>query len=656
MESGSRIVYNESREVLLSGHVAEVSENLKPLQILALLMNGRAIDPQACVWLRKISTPEELPPRLFAFDVAYLDAEHRIIETGSVGPGTEYPPVPDEAASVLFLRDRRLAETGSGRGDLVAIAAKADTVSQVESALQSSPVPRKVDPEAEHSKNRPEELFQREETSKPEFVFEPFGGTLLNLPDAGTPAAQSAEFFLTAQEPEKLLLVPIEEPAKEETSEDAAEEPGETQSSHTKQMRTRSAASNRGAEQKTPEPNAPRFFTPVKIRFYDPAATEAKEEAGEEPGANEVGGMRRSTELPPALKAAILMIDERLRREREAEEEGRGKKEKLRAGKKRPAKSRDKDTGHDAVEPTAGTREGTTEQAELQPALEPAVKREQEELHRESSKSDTAVDEDEVAPETKPDLTASTEPLAVPAVEAADAEEARSAPASGPVMEQVPPPNPFPDPMARTSEELQLPSAVGSPTEASPEPSAPVSSAPDGEKPPQTVGSKKIHRKKPETPRKLEPEEAGEDRPEAKQEKNPLGTRLQKWLAGQAALGRNMRRSERISIPGLVAFYWSGGAPRPHQVVNISRTGFYLRTSELWSPDTIVRMTLQRPQHKAGAEKQSLSVLTRVVRIDEGGAGHEFVTTEFIRGLKSRDILPEQGTSRKDLEKFLARR
>jgi hypothetical protein len=354
------------------------------------------------------------------------------------------------------------------------------------------------------------------------------------------------------------------------------------------------------------------------------------------------------------LKAAILMIDERLRREKQAEEEARGKKEKSRAGKKRSAKSKAIEIKHEAMAPFAATREEVTEQAETtkqaepQPALE-----EPQERQEEASDAGSAVHEDqhEAPPETRPDSTAGAEPLAVPAVKAARSEEARSAPASGPEIEQAPAPHLIPDPVAGRSDERLFPSAVESKTEGSPEPSAPV-----GEEPPRTVRSKKARKKKPETWRKLEPEVAGEDRPEAKQEKNSLGTRLQMWLAGQAALGRNMRRSERISIPGLVAFYWSGGAPRPHEVVNISRTGFYLRTSELWSPDTIVRMTLQMSQHKAGAEKKSLSVLTRVVRIDEGGAGHEFVTTEFIRGLKSRDILPEQGTSRKDLEKFLAKR
>jgi hypothetical protein len=46
--------------------------------------------------------------------------------------------------------------------------------------------------------------------------------------------------------------------------------------------------------------------------------------------------------------------------------------------------------------------------------------------------------------------------------------------------------------------------------------------------------------------------------------------------------------------------------------------------------------------------------LARVVRIDEGGIGHEFVTTEVLTHLRARDFLPQQGTNRKELERFLA--
>ena len=113
------------------------------------------------------------------------------------------------------------------------------------------------------------------------------------------------------------------------------------------------------------------------------------------------------------------------------------------------------------------------------------------------------------------------------------------------------------------------------------------------------------------------------------------------------------RRGDRFSVPGLVAFYWTGGAPTPHEIVNISTSGLYLRSRELWSPDTLVRMTLER-QDAEWERPDSISVLARVVRRDDGGVGHEFIMTEVLENLRVRDFLPEHGTNRKELEKFLS--
>jgi hypothetical protein len=140
----------------------------------------------------------------------------------------------------------------------------------------------------------------------------------------------------------------------------------------------------------------------------------------------------------------------------------------------------------------------------------------------------------------------------------------------------------------------------------------------------------------------------------AAKEKLSFSTRVQRWLAGESiSLSGNRRRGERISAPGLFAFYWTGGAPTPQPILNISISGLYLRSKDLWSPDTLVRMTLER-QNDEIEESESISVLTRVVRSDEGGVAHEFVMTEVLERLRVRDLLPEHGTNRKELEKFLA--
>jgi hypothetical protein len=64
-------------------------------------------------------------------------------------------------------------------------------------------------------------------------------------------------------------------------------------------------------------------------------------------------------------------------------------------------------------------------------------------------------------------------------------------------------------------------------------------------------------------------------------------------------------------------------------------------------------MTLQRSHQEPGSGKESISVLARVVRIDDDGVGHEFVMTDTLRHMRIRDVLPEHGTNAKELERFL---
>ena len=138
--------------------------------------------------------------------------------------------------------------------------------------------------------------------------------------------------------------------------------------------------------------------------------------------------------------------------------------------------------------------------------------------------------------------------------------------------------------------------------------------------------------------------------------KSSMATRFHRWLdtnvpaAVSAPLDR--RRSNRKVIPGLVAFYWTGGTPQPYDVSNISGSGFYLVTKSHWMHDTMIRMTLQRSDVKEGHPKHAITVLARVVRSGFDGLGHEFVMSDAIDQI-GRDVRPEKGTSRRALEQFL---
>ena len=99
------------------------------------------------------------------------------------------------------------------------------------------------------------------------------------------------------------------------------------------------------------------------------------------------------------------------------------------------------------------------------------------------------------------------------------------------------------------------------------------------------------------------------------------------------------RKAQRTKAPLLVAYYWDGSVPASHQIQNISSTGFYVVTKERWLPGTMVTVTLQRTdmaRENSGTEPH-ISVLSKVVRLDEYGVGFDFIPLEPHPGdLKSR--------------------
>ncbi len=110
--------------------------------------------------------------------------------------------------------------------------------------------------------------------------------------------------------------------------------------------------------------------------------------------------------------------------------------------------------------------------------------------------------------------------------------------------------------------------------------------------------------------------------------------RLLRWLfpglvidEPQAPVDR--RRADRQSLPGLVAYYFTGGKPEPQRIANISVTGFYLHTDERWMPGTVVRMTLQRVGTKGDDPADTISVNSRIVRWGSDGEGFEFILTDL---------------------------
>lgn len=119
-------------------------------------------------------------------------------------------------------------------------------------------------------------------------------------------------------------------------------------------------------------------------------------------------------------------------------------------------------------------------------------------------------------------------------------------------------------------------------------------------------------------------------------------------------LSTDRRGSKRHPLPGLVAYYWTGGAPQAFHIADISTNGLYLLTDERWFPGTMILMTLQRTNTDGDDPDDFISVLTKVIRWGTDGAGLAFVPSNTV-DLNSGEPLPETGVGKKALHRFIQR-
>lgn len=117
---------------------------------------------------------------------------------------------------------------------------------------------------------------------------------------------------------------------------------------------------------------------------------------------------------------------------------------------------------------------------------------------------------------------------------------------------------------------------------------------------------------------------------------------------------RDPRSVRRESLPGLAAYFFTGGTPVAHEVRNISTRGLYVLTQERWYRNTIVRITLT-DRHDPTAER-SITLNARVARWTEDGVGFQFIMERKKDRLSGRasavDHLPG-GSDVKQLERFI---
>jgi hypothetical protein len=109
---------------------------------------------------------------------------------------------------------------------------------------------------------------------------------------------------------------------------------------------------------------------------------------------------------------------------------------------------------------------------------------------------------------------------------------------------------------------------------------------------------------------------------------------MQPWPPGRVLLERIKslwRRGDRPpdGVPhSLVAYYWDGAAPAPHEVREVSTQGAYIVTSEKWYPGTIMDLSLAYNTQTAGttaAPQLTLGVRSKIVAHGPDGVSVEFV-------------------------------
>ena len=100
----------------------------------------------------------------------------------------------------------------------------------------------------------------------------------------------------------------------------------------------------------------------------------------------------------------------------------------------------------------------------------------------------------------------------------------------------------------------------------------------------------------------------------------PKRSWLERWLKPEP---EEPRKAAREALPGLTAYFFTGGAPMEHAVRDISLTGMYVYTKERWYPGTVIRMTLT--DRLEPTADRSLTLNMAVIRWGNDGVGLKFV-------------------------------
>jgi uncharacterized protein len=125
----------------------------------------------------------------------------------------------------------------------------------------------------------------------------------------------------------------------------------------------------------------------------------------------------------------------------------------------------------------------------------------------------------------------------------------------------------------------------------------------------------------------------------AGEQEKPKRGWLSRWLSPEPG---DARKSARQPVAGLVAHFFTGGAPVAHEIRDVSSTGLYVITTERWYPGTIIRMTLSKPDVGQPPAERSITIQAESMRWGNDGVGLRFVLAA--QGKSAQGISHELGT------------
>ena len=140
METRNYCAYNLTKDAVLSVKVTVADAVLEPFKVLEVLIGGLGIDSESSLWLTPLSSAPQVP-RLFPFDMVYLDPDYRVIQGIEVAPGVDLPPYSSQVASALILPERTLSSTKTLTGDQLQVRDQSETEVPVRHASPAAEPP-----------------------------------------------------------------------------------------------------------------------------------------------------------------------------------------------------------------------------------------------------------------------------------------------------------------------------------------------------------------------------------------------------------------------------------------------------------------------------------------------------------------------------------